>query len=71
MSKQELEITILKDGNIDISVNNAVGKECVDMTKSLEEALGNVIKKTFKPEYYQDNETHISQNRECRNIHKL
>ena len=70
MSKQELEITILKDGNIDISVKNVHGCECVDLTKSLEVSLGDVIKRNFKTEYYEPEKAVVSENRECRNIHQ-
>ena len=38
--KQELEITISENGEVGINVLGAKGKNCMDMTKDLEDALG-------------------------------
>ena len=53
MSKQELEIVIAPTGEIQINVQGMKGSKCVDLTKSLEEALGHVVQRTLKPEYYE------------------
>ncbi|MGL5512527.1 MAG: DUF2997 domain-containing protein [Sporomusa sp.] len=53
MEKEELEITIQPDGQVSIKVAGAKGGKCLDMTKPLEEALGQVKVREMTPEYYQ------------------
>ncbi len=53
MEQQELEITIDADGKVTIKVAGAKGGQCLDITKPLEEALGEVKEREFTPEYYQ------------------
>jgi acylphosphatase len=58
--KQEMEITIGKDGEVQIHVQGVDGKSCMELTKDLEEALGVVTtrEKTgdyFKKEKVQEN----------------
>jgi hypothetical protein len=50
--KQELEITIGDDGKIAIKVIGAQGKECLEMTKALEEALGLVVDRQKTSDFY-------------------
>jgi hypothetical protein len=56
-SKNELDITINEDGSVDISVNGAKGKDCLDLTKFLEDELGVVSQRTHTSEYYQEEVT--------------
>ena len=51
--QQKLKFIISQDGTVAEEVFGAVGKECQDITKSIEEKLGNVIYVETKPEYYQ------------------
>ena len=54
MSKQEtVKYSIRQDGLVTEEVFGAVGNECQDITKSIEEKLGNVTYVETKPEYYQ------------------
>ena len=54
MPKQHtLKFTIRQDGLVTEEVFGAVGNECQDITKSIEEKLGNVTYVETKPEYYQ------------------
>ena len=70
MAKQELEIIISPSGEIQISVNGMKGNKCVDLTKSLEEALGQRLQQTLKPEYYESGiATDIQQNRQSGNLY--
>ena len=46
-----------RDGLVTEEVFGAVGNECQDITKSIEEKLGNVTYVETKPEYYQNNVT--------------
>ena len=51
--QQKLKFTIRQDGTVAEEVFGAVGNECQDITKSIEEKLGNVTYVETKPEYYQ------------------
>ena len=58
MPKQHtLKFTIRQDGLVTEEVFGTVGNECQDITKSIEEKLGNVNYVETKPEYYQNNVT--------------
>lgn len=58
--KQELEFTIDDDGKISIKVIGAQGKECLELTKAIEEALGIVVDRQKTPDFYvQPNEQKI------------
>jgi len=58
MPKQtKIKFTIRQDGLVTEEVFGAVGNECQDITKSIEEKLGNVTYVETKPEYYQNNVT--------------
>ena len=54
--QQKLKFTIRHDGLVTDEVFGAVGNECQDITKSIEEKLGNVNYVEVKPEYYQSQE---------------
>ena len=51
--QQTIKFTIRQDGTVLEEVTGAIGNECQDITKSIEDKLGNVIAVTRKPEYYQ------------------
>lgn len=51
--KQELDIRIGPDGEVEITVLGAKGKQCLLWTKDLEKALGEVKDREMKSEYYQ------------------
>lgn len=53
MDKEELEITIDADGQVKIKVAGAKGGKCLDITKPIEEALGDVKVREMTPEYYE------------------
>jgi hypothetical protein len=53
MEMQEMEITIDKEGRIQVKVNGAHGSNCLAMTKNLEEAAGVVEERTYSPAYYE------------------
>ena len=57
MNQQIIKFTIRQDGLVTEEVFGAVGNECQDITKSIEEKLGNVNYVETKPEYYQNNVT--------------
>jgi len=55
--RQELEINISKEGDVQIHVKGKSGKKCFDLTAGLEEALGLVTSREFTSEYYKNEET--------------
>tara|TARA_B100001996_G_scaffold155525_1_gene118426 strand:- start:364 stop:564 length:201 start_codon:yes stop_codon:yes gene_type:complete len=54
---QRIKITIDQNGTVSEEVFGVIGNECQDITKALEEKLGDVIYVETKPEYYQTNVT--------------
>ena len=57
MEQQKLKFTIRQDGYVTEEVFGAIGNECQEITKSIEEKLGSVIYVEPKPEYYKQNVT--------------
>ncbi|MBP2634843.1 MAG: hypothetical protein H6Q72_750 [Firmicutes bacterium] len=53
MEKEELEITIDATGQVSIKVAGAKGGKCLDITKPIEEALGQVKVREMSPEFYE------------------
>ena len=51
--QQTLKFSIRQDGLVTEEVIGTVGNACQDLTKLIEERIGEVIKKETKPEYYQ------------------
>ena len=54
--KQTLKFTIRQDGYVTEEVFGAIGNQCQEITKSIEEKLGEVTYVETKPEYYQPQE---------------
>ena len=68
MELQEIEVFIEEDGRVRIEVQGVKGKKCLDLTASLEEALGGEIEeRELTHEAYQEVteriETHIHEKR--------
>ncbi|KAA8492570.1 hypothetical protein FVE85_8077 [Porphyridium purpureum] len=40
---QEIEYTIMQDGRVQVTVNGIKGEACLEVTKEIEEMLGNVV----------------------------
>ena len=57
--KQDLVFSIDGDGNITIEVEGVKGKDCTEITRELEEALGIVVDRNFTAEYYQETEDKV------------
>jgi hypothetical protein len=53
MEMQELEITIDNEGRIQVKVTGAHGAGCLEITKNLEQAAGDVESREFLPSYYE------------------
>ena len=57
MPQQQIKFTIRQDGLVSEEVLGVVGDTCQDLTKSIEEKLGNLETRQFKPEFYSNNVT--------------
>ncbi len=54
MAKQEtIKFTIAQDGTVTEEVIGVVGPNCEKLTERIEEKLGNVQSKNYKPEFHQ------------------
>lgn len=51
-----IRVTVAKDGSTKVEVDGVVGSSCKEMTKHLEQRLGNVKSVEEKPEMYQTHE---------------
>jgi Protein of unknown function (DUF2997) len=49
---KEIEIEIKADGTVIVHVNGVAGPACEELTKSLEESLGAVVRQEKTAEYY-------------------
>lgn len=55
MELQEIEVTIGKDGQVQIQVRGVHGMKCLELTKELEEALGGeIMARIMSPEALED-----------------
>ncbi len=63
--KPEIMITVDNKGNFTIEAKGSSGGDCLSLTQPLEEALGGVDNRKFKPEYrqtsHQTNQIHLNQ----------
>ena len=52
--KRELIIQIAPDGTVSLEVKGVAGPECLEVSKFLEEALGQVVERERTSEFYQE-----------------
>ena len=52
MEQQKLKFTIRQDGHVTEEATGFTSHQCIELTKQIEEALGEVSYKEKKPEYY-------------------
>ena len=57
MAQQKLKFTIRQDGTVSEEVIGIIGDSCQELTKSIEEKLGDISYRERKPELYQTNTT--------------
>jgi len=55
-----IDVFIHPDGTVELQVKGVKGKKCLDLTKNLEQALGEVKERKLTNEYYQTEEQHIT-----------
>jgi Protein of unknown function (DUF2997) len=53
MEMQELEITIDKEGRVQVAVRGVKGEGCQGLTKNIENAVGMVEEREYTAEYYE------------------
>ncbi|KKM91563.1 hypothetical protein LCGC14_1227230 [marine sediment metagenome] len=49
---KEIEITIDKDGQVEIDLKGFQGKGCEEITRQLAKGLGSIVRSDKKPEFY-------------------
>lgn len=59
---KKIKFKIDAEGNVELDVEGAQGKECESMTKPFEKALGFTKSTTFKDSYYQEEVQGAEQN---------
>lgn len=65
--KEEIEITIGNDGEVELHVTGVPGSDCMKLTEELENLLGVVVNREKTSEYYQEKDEsgiHISNDTE-------
>ena len=53
--QQTLKFTIRQDGYVTEEVIGATADECVELTQQIDNKLGNLVTREYKPEYFQNN----------------
>ena len=53
--QQTLKFTIRQDGHVTEEVTGTTSHECVEITRAIEEKLGTLETRQFKPEFYSNN----------------
>jgi len=54
MEYQSINIKIDQAGKVFLEVEGVGGKKCLELTKDIEKILGDVLKKEYKPEFYDE-----------------
>ena len=57
MPKETIKFTVRQDGTVKEEVLGSVANKCEQLTKTIEEKLGTVTQRLYKPEYYQTTTT--------------
>ena len=63
MEKETIKFSIRQDGTVAEEVFGVIGNVCQDLTKTIEEKLGNVTYVETKPEYYQQENVTLQHNK--------
>ncbi|MDI6755231.1 MAG: DUF2997 domain-containing protein [Thermodesulfobacteriota bacterium] len=66
MAKQELEIIIDENGEIQMDIKGMKGKKCLDFAQMVAKAVGELKDKKVKPEFYQQ-EVELSKDLRAKN----
>ena len=52
----EIEVVVSQDGTVTVEVKGAAGASCLDLTRAIEEALGEVESRSCKVEFFESAE---------------
>ena len=55
MEQQKLKFIIRQDGQVTEEATGFTSHQCVELTKQIEEKLGTLETRQFKPEFYSNN----------------
>ena len=55
MEQQKLKFIIRQDGQVTEEATAFTSHQCIEITKSIEEKLGSLETRQFKPEFYSNN----------------
>ena len=55
MEQQKLKFIIRQDGQVTEEATGFTSHQCIEITKSIEEKLGSLETRQFKPEFYSNN----------------
>ena len=64
MKQQMIKFIINQDGTVTEEVIGEEGGQCLDLTTSIEDALGSVVTREYKPEYYNNVTLQHNQNQD-------
>ena len=62
MPQQQIKFIIRQDGTVTEEVVGATSNECVELTRKIDNKLGNLITREYKPEYFQNNNVTLQHN---------
>ena len=60
--QQTIKLSIRQDGAVSIDVNGVKSGNCIEISKKLEETLGILNTRQFKPEFYQNRNVTLQHN---------
>ena len=55
MPQQQIKFTIRQDGWVTEEVIGSTSNECVELTKQIDNKLGDLVTRQYKPEYFNNN----------------
>ena len=64
MKQQMIKFIINQDGTVTEEVVGEQGGECLELTRSIEDALGSVVTREYKPDYYNNVTLQHNQNQD-------
>ena len=59
VKSKEIEIVITENGEVEIEIHGVKGKKCIEFSKFLEDAIGEVKERKKTSEYY-EREAHLT-----------
>ena len=63
-SQQTLKFTIRQDGRVTEEVMGATSNECVELTREIDNKLGDLVTREYKPEYFKNNNVTLQHNQD-------